>query len=91
MSKIDQNIFDEVKEIVVERLQLDVLPRDINADTRLLEEGFKLDSITILDIVAALEDRFNILIDDDDLSNNVFNDMKSLVKLITSVLKKSKN
>ncbi len=91
MSKIDQSIFEVIKDIVAERMELDIESNKINSETKLMEDGLGLDSISMLDIVAALEDRFDILIEDDDLNFDIFKNVGSLTKFTSSMIERKTN
>jgi acyl carrier protein len=56
----------EVKELLVERLVLDVDPAMIGDDQPLFGRGLELDSIDTLELAMAVEERFGVAITDDD-------------------------
>ena len=88
MLEIDPTIIEEVKQIVIERLEFDIKPEDMNAETKLMVEGLGFDSITVLDILAAFEKHFDIVIEDDDLGFDIFENMGSLARFATAMLAK---
>ena len=53
-----------------------------DASTRLLESIVEFDSMAIVTVVLALEDRFNITIDDDEIGAESFETFGTLVQLI---------
>ncbi|KIM02689.1 MAG: acyl carrier protein [Sulfurovum sp. AS07-7] len=55
-------IFDEVKEVVVE--QLNVSPDEVKEDSRFVED-LGADSLDVVELVMALEEKFDIEIPDD--------------------------
>lgn len=58
----------QVKELLVDRLALDVQPDRIADDQPLFGRGLELDSIDTLELAMAVEDEFGVLITDDDTS-----------------------
>jgi acyl carrier protein len=56
-----------VKEILVERLALDVEPGLITDDQPLFGRGLELDSIDSLELAIAINDEFGVVITDDNL------------------------
>jgi acyl carrier protein len=55
-------IFDEVKEVVVE--QLNVSPDEVKEDSKFVED-LGADSLDVVELVMALEEKFDIEIPDD--------------------------
>ena len=90
MPEINQNILEEVKQIVIERLEFDIQPEDMDTETKLMAQGLGFDSITVLDILAAFEEHFDFVVEDEDLSCDIFENLGSLTKFATSVLAKNK-
>jgi len=56
----------EVKQLLVDRLSLEVDPTMIGDDQPLFGRGLELDSIDTLELAMAVEDTFGIAITDDD-------------------------
>jgi acyl carrier protein len=61
-----QSLCADVKGLLVERLTLDVDPALIGDDQPLFGRGLELDSIDTLELAMAVEDRFGVVITDDD-------------------------
>lgn len=55
-----------VKELLVDRLALDVQPDRIADDQPLFGRGLELDSIDTLELAMAVEDAYGVVITDDD-------------------------
>jgi len=53
---------------------------DINESDR-LKEDLGLDSLSIVSLIALLEDKFNIVFDDSDLDPELLTDVKSIADL----------
>jgi len=59
-------LFDEVKEVVVE--QLNVNPDEVKLESKFVED-LGADSLDVVELVMALEEKFNIEIPDDQAEN----------------------
>ena len=71
-----------VKQTLVQALELDIDPDEIDDDEPLFGEGFGADSITSLKIVFALEEEFGFEIDDEDLQVELFDSVRTLSRYI---------
>ena len=56
----------------------------ITRDTRLFGELPELDSLGVVELAAALEDRFDIVIEDEDFTGEVFESVGTLTDFIDS-------
>lgn len=61
-----QQLCSEVKTLLVDRLALDVDPAMIGDDQPLFGRGLELDSIDTLELAMAIEERYGVLITDDE-------------------------
>jgi len=61
-----QELCGKVKELIVDRLSLDVDPSTIGDDQPLFGRGLELDSIDTLELAMAIEEEFGVAITDDD-------------------------
>lgn len=61
-----RELCDEVKELLVDRLELDVEARLIGDDQPLFGRGLELDSIDTLELAMAVEEQYGVIITDDD-------------------------
>ena len=62
-------ILDGIKEELVERLELEFQPEDIDDDTFLFGGGLQLDSIDSMEIIIGMQSRFDVMIPEDDVSS----------------------
>lgn len=78
-------LHEELKELIVETLALeDVVPAEIKTDAPLFGDGLDLDSIDALEIAMVIEERFNVLVDDDPEKNQaIFASIRSMASFIT--------
>lgn len=75
-------LLDEVKAVLVGTLSIQDRAASIGADTELLGNLPELDSMAVLELVAALEERFGIAVDDEDVTAEVFETLGSLTAFV---------
>jgi acyl carrier protein len=75
-------IIQEIKHILVEDMQLNVIPEAIPDNYSLLESGLALDSILIAELITRIEDRFGLQLDDDALNAELFNNLSLLAGFV---------
>jgi len=76
------DIIQQIKHILVEDMQLNVVRDEIPDDYSLLESGLGLDSILIAELIARIEDRFGLHFDDRVLDVALFNNLTLLAGFI---------
>ena len=80
------NVENEVIEILRSTLNL---PRDrvaLSADTALLGSIAELDSMAVVSILTAMEERFGFAIDDDEVEGRTFESVGSLSRFVQDKL-----
>lgn len=75
---------DEVKAVVVETLAVEERADTIDASTPLLGSLPELDSFAVIELVMALQERFGIVVEDEDVSAEVFETLASLAAFVES-------
>ncbi|GIE31888.1 hypothetical protein Ait01nite_049330 [Actinoplanes italicus] len=75
-------LLDEVKAVLVDTLSISDRAGSISADTELLGNLPELDSMAVLELVASLEERFGITVDDEDVTAEVFETLASLTAFV---------
>lgn len=73
---------DDVKAVLVSVLGIEDRAATIGADTQLLGNLPELDSMAVLELIAALEERFGVSIDDDEVTAEVFDTLGTLAALV---------
>jgi acyl carrier protein len=73
---------EAVKDVVVTSLGVQERADAIDADTQLLGSLPELDSMAVLMLVHDLEERFEIEVDDEDLSADIFDTLRSLAAFV---------
>lgn len=75
-------ILNEVKNVVIDVLNLGDAGQSLNAESPLLGSLPELDSMAVVALIGALEDHFGIAIDDDDISASTFDTLGSLADFV---------
>ena len=69
---------EDVERLVKDVLQLGERGDDLNADTPLLGALPEFDSMAVVSILTAFEEEFGVVVDDDDVTAEVFTTVGSL-------------
>lgn len=75
-------MLDEVKGILRDTLQLGDRAAAFDRETRLLGSLPELDSMAVVSVITAIEERFGIVVDDDDISAETFETVGSLCRYV---------
>jgi acyl carrier protein len=78
----DNNYLETVKEFVIDNF-LFGSAENLNNDTHLLDKGI-IDSTGVLELVAFIEDNFNITVKDDELVQDNFASLLAIEKFLQS-------
>lgn len=70
-----------LKELIVERLFLNVKPQEIPDDVPLTDE-YKVDSVAIFELVVGLEEEFGFTIAEEEFSLDLFETVNSLADFV---------
>lgn len=63
-----KRVLTDIKEELIERLQLECLVEDIDDDTFLFGSGLSLDSIDAMEVVIGMQARFGVMMPEDDIA-----------------------
>lgn len=74
----------EVRAVLIEALDLSHSPEALTAETALFGSLPELDSFGVIALVSALEERFEITIDDDEFGAELFETVGSLTDFVDS-------
>jgi acyl carrier protein len=72
----------EVVDVLVHVLGIEDRRDSLDADTALLGELPELDSLAVVELAVALEERFGIVIDDDDFTGEIFDTVGTLAAFV---------
>jgi acyl carrier protein len=73
---------EEVKNLLIDVLNLGPAGQALTADSPLLGSLPELDSMAVVTLIGALEEHFGIVVDDDDISASTFATLGSLAGFV---------
>lgn len=76
------NLPNIIKTVLVEELDLSIDPSEIRDDEPLFSSTIRLDSLGMLRVVIALENKLKIRIDDEDMMKTELETVLSLIDLV---------
>ena len=76
------NVEEEVRAVIGSVLQLGNRSANLHSDSRLLGALPELDSMAVVAVVTALEERFGVVFDDDEISADAFQTLGTVVELV---------
>lgn len=77
-------IFEDVRQTVISTLSLDIPSARLTTDSPLLGTLPELDSMGVVLLLTALEDRFDITLSDDEIDSSWFETLGTLTRAIES-------
>jgi acyl carrier protein len=80
----DETVVVGVRDVLVRVLGIEDRAAEIDASTPLLGELPELDSLAVVELAQALENEFDIVIDDDAFTGEVFATIGSLADFVAS-------
>ncbi len=80
------SLLDELCTIIGETLQLGARAQTLSASTPLLGNIPELDSMAVVNLITTIEERFDIYIEDDEISAETFETVGTLHDFIDSKL-----
>jgi len=75
---------DQVRGVLRDILSLGDRADRLSPDSPLLGSLPELDSMAVVNVIAALEDRFGFTVDDDEISGDTFATLRSLVDFVAA-------
>ncbi len=78
---IDQ-IINQLKDMIANKLDLNISENEITPGAALFEEGLGLDSIAIVELITLIEDDFGFEFDEEHLNLEAFHDVQTLAEFI---------
>ena len=77
---------DALRSVLIETLELSQTPDQLTADTELFGTLPELDSFGVVALIAALEERFDITIEDDEFGADLFETVGTLTSFVDGKL-----
>jgi len=79
---VDTTLKTELKELIVSRLKLEMSTDEIEDAAPLFGEGLGLDSIDALELVLALEQKYGIKVEDEEVGKRIFASIDALAAYV---------
>lgn len=77
---------DAVRRVLIDTLELTQQPEELQRDTALFGALPELDSFGVVQLVTALEERFDITIDDEEFGADLFDTVGTLTDFVDAKL-----
>ena len=75
-------VVDRLKKLLVEKVNTELKIEEIDVHVPILEEGLRLDSIMVVDLIVAIEKDFGFNFAENDLSMESFSSLGNLAQLV---------
>jgi acyl carrier protein len=82
LSRKNVNLTDEIRELVDDTLALGGRSKSLKPSSPLLGSVPELDSVGVVSILTALEERYGLAVNDDEISADTFATLESLVRYV---------
>ncbi len=83
-------LFEPIKNLIVDRLKLEIEPAEIGDDQPLFgDQGLGLDSIDALELVLGVEQELGVKIDDEEIGSQALESVTSLADFVSQRLAES--
>lgn len=80
------NVMNDVLAVLDEVLSLNGRTSGFTRETHLLGAIPELDSMAVVSLITSLEDRFDVVVDDDEIDGSTFASVGSLVDFVSAKL-----
>jgi acyl carrier protein len=80
-------IVNQLKDIIANKLDVNLAYDEIDENVSLFEDGLGLDSIAIVDLIVSIETTFSLSIEDEELNADLFKNLNRLAEFVRSKLK----
>jgi acyl carrier protein len=81
-------IENRIKQVIVDRLSLDVRAKDIGNEDQLFGGGLGLNSMATIEIIVGIEEEFGIQVADEDLRVELFDSVQAMADYVRGRLDK---
>ena len=79
-----EEIKNRIKKVLIKKLLKDFNPKDIKDDTPLIEIGVGVDSVATLEFIVAMEEEFQISIDESEINPELLANVISISDYISN-------
>lgn len=84
---MSEPILEQLKDIIANKLDVNLAVDEIDENVSLYEDGLGLDSIAIVDLIVSIEKDFSIGIEDEELNADLFKNLNTLAEFIQVKIK----
>ena len=81
---MNNSIKNKVKSVIIDSLELDIAPDEMDNKDLLFGEGLGGNSMALMEVIVGLEKAFEIEISDEELIMDVFETVNSIAEFIKS-------
>ena len=78
---MSEQLNDDLKNMIVERLFLNISPDDIHDDENLMDE-YNIDSVNLFEIVLGLEEEFEVELEEEDFNVETFSTVANIAEFV---------
>lgn len=82
------SVFEQVRAILGQVLQLDERTQSLASDTPLLGNLPELDSMAVVNVITALEEHYGFVVEDDEIDGEVFETLGALTRFVEEKLER---
>ncbi len=75
-------VLERIKRIVIDDLDVNLRYEDLDETLPLFEEGLALDSVILVELIGFIEKRFDIVLGDETLNLETFQNLQSVARVI---------
>lgn len=79
-------VTETIKQLLIDVLELGTHGQQLERDSHLLGSLPEFDSVAVISVITALEERFDIVVDDEDISAEVFETLGTLSDFVQTKL-----
>jgi acyl carrier protein len=83
---VETIIIKQLKNLIVEKLDVNLTFEEINEDMSLFEDGLGLDSVILVEFISIIEEKFHFQFTEDELNPELFSNLSILAKFISTKL-----
>jgi acyl carrier protein len=77
-----EKISNDIKNILIQILNLEIEPEDIDNDTLLLDGEIYIDSLAIIQIINMIEETFDIVCNEEEINSELLSSVTTLTDFV---------
>ena len=84
-TETEPEVEDQIKQIIVEKLGLEIDPQEIGDEDKLFGGGVGLNSMATIEIIVGIEKHFGVQVPDEDLRVELFDSVRTMSDYVRSI------